>query len=204
MQAVRALTAEQNRLVEENIKLTYAVAGRFSNEGRDVGLDYDDLVSLASIGLCRGAQLYDASISKPTTYLWRCCARVVQRGITYERLAHGSRVNAKYRSLDAPLPEREDGSYGDSYYFFVADPCADVEESVVSRLYAEQLQKETMETALSLAQTDRERRIIRRWVDGMTLRAIAKEEGISMQAVQQKTSRCRKAMIALREKEETQ
>lgn len=197
MQAVQPLTAEQNRLVEKNIKLVHAVAGRFFEEGRNVGLDYEDLVSLASIGLCQGARLYDASISKPSTYLWRCCARVIQRGIICERIAHGSRVNAKYYSLDAPLPEREDGSYGDSFYFFVADPCADVEESVVSKMYVEQMR----EKALAMGQTDRDRRIIHRWTEGMTLRAIAKEEGISMQAVQRKTSRCKKAFIASKKEE---
>lgn len=198
MQAVQPLTAEQSRLVEENIKLVHAVAGRFFEEGRNVGLDYEDLVSLAFIGLCQGARLYDASISKPSTYLWRCCARVIQRGIICERIAHGSRVNAKYCSLDALIPERkEDGSYGDSFYYFVADPCADVEESVVSRLYVEQMK----EKALDMGQTDRDRRIIRRWTEGMTLRAIAKEEGISMQAVQHKTSRCKKAFIASKKEE---
>lgn len=192
MQTVQPLTAEQSRLVEENIKLVHAVAGRFIDEGRNAGLDYDDLVSFASIGLCQGARLYDASISKPSTYLWRCCARAIQRGIIYERLAHGSRVNAKYRSLDARIPEREDGSCGDSFYFFIADPCADVEESVVSRLYMEQMKEKT----LDIGKTDRDRRIIRRWTEGMTLREIAKMEGISMQAVQHKTSRCKKALIA--------
>lgn len=189
MKKMQPLTNAQQRLVEENIGLAHSVAGGFLLKGRAVGMDYDDLVSLAYIGLCRGAQLYDASISKPSTYLWRWCAGAIERGIVCEHLAHGSRVNAKYYSLDAPLPEREDGSSGDSFHCFIVDPCADVEESVVSKL-------DIQEKALDMGRTERDKRIIRRWLDGMTLREIAKLEGISMQAVQHKTSRCKKALIA--------
>lgn len=85
-------------------------------------------------------------------------------------------------------------------YHFVADPFADVETEVVEKHYAEQV----AEYALSLGRTDRDRRIIRQWLEGCKLQEIAKREGLSKQAVQQKTARYRKRIIAKHREEEMQ
>lgn len=200
---MQPLTAEQRRLVEENLWVARAIARRFICEGRTAGLSYDDLVSMAYMGLCRGARLYNPAIAKPSTYFWRCCTARVLSGIMREHRAHGRDANCSVISLDQVLPTLDDGdsdaaSKSTNMYFFVADPFANVETEAVEKRYAEQL----AEYVFALGRTDRDRRIVRQWLNGCTLRGIAKREGLSMQAVQQKTARYRKRIIAKHREEE--
>lgn len=202
---MQPLTAEQRRLVEENLGVAHAIAGRFIREGRAAGLSYDDLVSLACVGLCRGARLYDPAIAKPSTYFWRCCTTRVQRGVMHEHRAHGRDANFSVVSLDQAIPVTDEGDSDNAaksanMYFFVADPSADVETEAVEKRYAEQV----ADYAFTLGRTERDRRIIKQWLKGCTLREIAEREGLSMQAVHQKTARYRKRIIAKYGEEETQ
>lgn len=202
---MQPLTAEQRRLVEENLWVARTIARRFICEGRTAGLSYDDLVSMAYMGLCRGARLYNPAIAKPSTYFWRCCTTRVQNGIMHEHHAHGRDANFSVISLDQVVPTLDEGdsdgtAKSANMYFFVADPFADVEAETVEKRYAEQL----AEYAFALGRTERDRRIIRQWLNGCKLREIAKREGLSMQAVQQKTARYRKRIIAKHREEEMQ
>lgn len=97
----QALTASQRRLVEDNIRLATFVAKRFTSVMEYAGLDFDDLFSLACLGLCHGAQLYNPAISKPSTYLCRCCESAILQELRKERRRRGI---AQIVSLDAPAP----------------------------------------------------------------------------------------------------
>jgi len=66
---IKKLSSDQKRLVEENIKLAYYFARKFSN----TKYDDEDLYSIATIGLIKAAQSFNESKNiKFATYAGRC------------------------------------------------------------------------------------------------------------------------------------
>jgi len=54
---MKPLTKKQQKVVTENIKLVYYVAGKYYY--LPVGMEYGDIVSAGSIGLCKASQSFD-------------------------------------------------------------------------------------------------------------------------------------------------
>lgn len=62
------MTKEQQKLVESNIKLAYKFATQYKNS---YTCEFDDLVQIASVGLCKAAITYDPSKNyKFSTYAY--------------------------------------------------------------------------------------------------------------------------------------
>lgn len=141
----QALTASQKQLVEENIQLASYVARRFTNIMRYTGLDYDDLVSLAYMGLCRGARLYDPERSNPSTYLVRCCETTILQELRKWRTRRGSTQVISLEStawfLDNPA-----ATLGD----VVADKDTDVESEAIAHVALGRVLAESTERELTI------------------------------------------------------
>jgi RNA polymerase sigma factor (sigma-70 family) len=58
------MTAQQQSLVTENIKLAHFAAHKWPI----YGIEYDDLLQIASVGLCKAAMTYSKEKSKFSTY----------------------------------------------------------------------------------------------------------------------------------------
>ena len=107
----KALTESQRRLVEQNIGLAGCAAARFRRSGKTVGLELDDLFSIACMGLVYGAQRYDPAVSRPGTYLFDCCQWMLLTELRHRR--RKCRAGTVY-SLDMPVVMgREVVTYGD-------------------------------------------------------------------------------------------
>ena len=97
---MQALTESQRRLVEQNIGLAGCAAVRFRRSGKTVGLELDDLFSIACMGLVYGAQRYDPAVSRPGTYLYDCCQWMLLTELRHRR--RKCRAGTVY-SLDKPV-----------------------------------------------------------------------------------------------------
>ena len=165
----QALTASQKQLVEENIQLASYVARRFTNIMRYTGLDYDDLVSLAYMGLCRGARLYDPERSNPSTYLVRCCETTILQELRKWRTRRGSTQVISLEStawfLDNPA-----ATLGD----VVADKDTDVESEAIAHVALRRVMEES---------TERELTILKLYNLGMSQSAISPIIGVSQSHV---------------------
>ena len=82
---MQALTESKRRLVEQNIGLAGCAAVRFRRIGKTVGLELDDLFSIACMGLVYGAQRYDPAVSRPGTYLYDCCQWMLLTELRHRR-----------------------------------------------------------------------------------------------------------------------
>jgi RNA polymerase sporulation-specific sigma factor len=71
------MTDEQEKLVTENLRL----AGYFAKKYARSGLEFDDLYSIACVGLCKAALHYDPARSKFSTYASRCMANEINMAL---------------------------------------------------------------------------------------------------------------------------
>lgn len=76
-QAMR-LTETQRELVESNMGLAGMIAKKYWVKATQYGMDYDDVFSVACLGLMRAARTYDPKLSRPSTYLTYGCETAVQ------------------------------------------------------------------------------------------------------------------------------
>lgn len=70
------LTPEQKQMVEDNIKLAYFAAHKFTGHFQ---LDYDDILSACYIGLIKAARGYNSDKAKFSTYAMQIMFRNIQR-----------------------------------------------------------------------------------------------------------------------------
>ena len=78
------LTDSERALVTQHVRLAGLAASRTREYGRRVGFEFDELFSIACLGLVKGIRNFDPSISKPSTFLYTCCMREVLRTIRYQ------------------------------------------------------------------------------------------------------------------------
>lgn len=176
----KALTEAQRRLVEQNIGLARSVAARFWGFGRAAGLEWDDLFSIACMGLVYGAQRYDPAISRPGTYLYNCCRWVLLRELQRSRCQCRAGTVC---SLDEPIQQ---GSRVATFGELLEDD-ADVEEEVLTAL--------AMQRAWESA-TPRERIVATMYASGATQRDISLSIGTSQTTVSNALHSLRKKVHA--------
>ncbi|MCL2531563.1 MAG: sigma-70 family RNA polymerase sigma factor [Oscillospiraceae bacterium] len=101
------MTAEQKKRCEENIKLVYF----FANKYRNCALEYDDIVSLAQLGLCKAAISYDPTRGLAfSSFAGRCIYCEIFCEV---RKRNVSSRKAVVLSLDAPLNCTADATFSD-------------------------------------------------------------------------------------------
>jgi RNA polymerase sigma factor (sigma-70 family) len=107
------VTADQEALVTDNIKLVYHIINkRFSYVTPDCILDKDDLFQLGCMGLMRAAELYDPALGKFSTYAADWIRQCISRGFYYAKPNQGNLSLdyqiAPYTTLTDIIPSRED------------------------------------------------------------------------------------------------
>lgn len=178
----KALTESQRRLVEQNIGLAGYVAARFRGSGRAAGLEWEDLFSIACMGLVCGARAYDPTISRPSTYLYACC-----RGALLMELRR-SRYKCRagtVRSLDRVIRLGDDDA--DTFGESLPDK-TNVEEEALANIIMQQI--------LELA-TSRERIVAMMYARGSTQIEIAQALGTTQATVSRTMSSLRKKAHAV-------
>lgn len=181
----QTLTDGQRRLVEDNIRLATFIAKRFTGVMAYTGLDFDDLFSLACLGLCRGAQLYDPAISKPSTYLCRCCETAILHELCKIRRRRGI---AHVVSLDESIPWFPDAevTLGD----LLEDKATDVASDAVAHMALTHVLEEA---------TERELTVLNLYASGMNQTEIAPIVGVAQTTVSRilaKVRRCANEVLA--------
>lgn len=84
------MTEDQKKLVEDNMKLAYHYVHKY---GFSFGLDFDDAVQIASLGLCYAAMKFDPSRKISfSTYAYTC--------MTNQFLQLNRKKNAKCRNFE--------------------------------------------------------------------------------------------------------
>ena len=101
------LTDSERALVTQHVRLAGLAASRTREYGRRVGFEYDELFSIACLGLVKGVRNFDPSISKPGTFLYTCCMREILKTIRYQRSSKRSGMTVV--SLEEPVLFSERG-----------------------------------------------------------------------------------------------
>lgn len=85
------LTADQQKLVEDNIGLAKYIVNKYVRTiSKDNNQLFDELIDSAYIALCIGATRYDETKGEVSTYLYKCVMRIIHRNVFYCWLRIGS------------------------------------------------------------------------------------------------------------------
>ncbi|MDR1138327.1 MAG: sigma-70 family RNA polymerase sigma factor [Clostridiales bacterium] len=169
---------EREQLIVSNIGLVGYIAKRF----RNIGYEYDDLVSIGCIGLIKAVNTYDATKGvRQSTFYGKC--------ITNELLMacrKSKRCGQEVVSLDTPIGEQDN--------FTLADVIADERD-----YYAEIENKDLCESLADGLKGKQKQIIYRRFLHGelQTQTVVAKELGYSRSSVSRLESN---ALIKMRKK----
>lgn len=163
------LTADQQKLVEENAYIIYAVFDKL-NISPNKGIDVDDVYGKCAIALCRAAQLYDKKKGEMSffNFAFTYCKWAVLR--CSERATRDLN-NACSFDFDYNNDDNDRFTVGDK----LADSCDDMNDVIVVNFYKDLLKKETGVN----------QRIINNIICGESATNVAKKFGISRQRVSQ-------------------
>jgi RNA polymerase sigma factor (sigma-70 family) len=159
----------RNETVTENMGLVYSVAGAYERQGRQCGLEFDDLVSYGSIGLIEAAERYDtARGTKFSTY-----ATALIRGRVLDAL------RSNHRPATLPLDDVDEGF----------DPDTVINQVSMQEYDRQELDRRLVGIALpellvSLPEMERQVLILH-YNHGMSYEDIAKKRKVTRSWVQQ-------------------
>lgn len=161
------LTAEQQKLVEENAYIIYAVFDKLK-VSPNIGIDVDDVYGRCAIALCRAAQLYESKKGEMSFFNF---------AFTYCKWAVLHCRDRATRDWDNTYSFDFDYNDDDNDRFTVEDKLAtsrdDMNDVIVVKLYKDLLKNET----------DVNQRIIHNIVCGESASNVAREFGLSRQRV---------------------
>ena len=161
------LTAEQQKLVEENAYIIYAVFDKLK-VSPNIGIDVDDVYGRCAIALCRAAQLYESKKGEMSFFNF---------AFTYCKWAALHCRDRATRDWDNTYSFDFDYNDDDNDRFTVEDKlatsCDDMNDVIVVKLYKDLLKNET----------DVNQRIIHNIVCGESASNVAREFGLSRQRV---------------------
>ncbi len=161
------LTAEQQKLVEENAYIIYAVFDKLK-VSPNKGVDVDDVYGRCAIALCRAAQLYESKKGEMSFFNF---------AFTYCKWAVLHCRDRATRDWDNTYSFDFDYNDDDNDRFTVGDKLAtsrdDMNDVIVVKLYKDLLKNET----------DVNQRIIHNIVCGESASNVAREFGLSRQRV---------------------
>lgn len=108
------LSEQQRKLVQENLGLAYAFAGRV----RSISCDYDERLSAGFLGLIRASRTFDPSLGKFQNHAWRWMRNCLQQDVKSVRecvhipFRHGEKLTREKIdlaqigvSVDLPITE---------------------------------------------------------------------------------------------------
>ena len=161
------LTAEQQKLVEENAYIIYAVFDKLK-VSPNIGIDVDDVYGRCAIALCRAAQLYESKKGEMSFFNF---------AFTYCKWAVLHCRDRATRDWDNTYSFDFDYNDDDNDRFTVEDKlatsCDDMNDVIVVKLYKDLLKNET----------DVNQRIIHNIVCGESASNVARKFGLSRQRV---------------------
>lgn len=166
--------AEVTRLVNENRKLVEYMVNRYLKRFYVGSMEREDLVSWGMMGLVNAARAWDPSRSSFSTLACRAIERMIIRGVNREWRPEAEQVTV---SLDA-LISGGHGEGGDDR--FVDQLPAD--ENVESRLLNTEREVAVRGALASLPEEQR-RLIQRHYMEGESVRDIARDLGLTRQGV---------------------
>lgn len=164
-------------LWEQVEKFVYQQAGiRARQLGGYGGVDEQDLYQSGFLALVEAVESFDAE--KGMSFVGWLAFHLKNAF----RAAAGYQTDALQgaKSLDTPLQNDEDGTLGD----IIPDPTEQY-EATEERIYREQLRKK-LNVALSMIPEEHADTIRRRFFNGMTLKQIGAQDGITINAVRQR------------------
>lgn len=175
------LTDAQRELVEANLGLARMAAWKFRESCAKVGIDLEDAMSIAYMGLIKGARSYDPSISKPGTYLMRGCELALLMELRKHRVL---RLNAAQTvSLETPICMDKDGGAIFTIAETIANPGPALDDACIASIL--------MDDAMSHI-SPRQREILRLMQDGLSQHEIGRRIGCSQAYVSRLLAACRK------------
>lgn len=172
------MTTEQQKLVEENHSLVYFCLRRRGLITEHEG-DYcrgDDWYGIACEGLCKAAIAFDESKGKFSTFAVTCIDNELRKAQKFMY----DRTPAYIGSVDELLFD-DDGN--DTTVLDTISSGEDMENSVVSDMYAKNLESVVRSAIETVAIKDRDREILRRILNGEQESKLAREYGLSRQGV---------------------
>ena len=120
------MTKEQQKLVESNIKLAYKFATQYKNS---YTCEFDDLVQIASVGLCKAAITYDPS----KNYKFSTYAYVIMRNEMLQ-LKRKKRIEDNYSVLSLDSESYSDTTNDTEFSLSDVLPSEiNVEDQIVSK-----------------------------------------------------------------------
>ncbi len=175
---LRRLTAEQQRLVEENLKLVpFAISRRFGvNFAND-----EDVLQDGYVGLCSAAACYDPAAGPFSTYAVKTIEHAVEAAWRYSRGRKRHIPQELIRSLNDVVSVADDGDPL-TYLDIIPDMSTSYfEDAAMDRIICEPL-REIAPIAARIVD------------EQITFREYGERIGVSRQCVQQKTSKeCERA-----------
>lgn len=174
------LTEAQQQLVEENLGLARMAAWKYRESCARVGIDFDDALSIASMGLIRGARSYNPAVSRPSTYLIRAC----ETAILMELRKHRASTRCTMLTISIETPVRTDN---EGNTLTIADTLENAGPTMEDECIAEILVDAAMRKI-----TPRQADILRMMQGGMNQQEISRVLGCSQSYVSRLFNACRK------------
>lgn len=121
------MTLEQQKLVESNINLVYSYAHKYKDKFR---IEFDDLIQIASVGLCKAVMSFDESRGiKLSTYAFRVIHNEVLTTIRKPTIE--SSQNIAYLDADVSIGDESDDISQLSNY--ISDDL-DIEDQIITKI----------------------------------------------------------------------
>ena len=174
------LTDAQRELVEANLGLARMVAWKYRESCARVGIDFDDAVSIACMGLIKGVRRYNPAVSKPSTYLSRGCELEIMMELRKRR--QPCRCATLTISIDTPM-DWDDEGHTRTLSDVLAEPGPTLEDSCIATIL--------VDTAMCNL-TPRQAEILRLMQEGLNQHEIGRIIGCSQSYVSRLVNACRK------------
>jgi len=155
---------EKEKMLNEHKGLLHKFAKRYFQAGKKVGYEYDDLLMIAAQGLLRALKEYDETKSNKSTYISIWIVSYLQKAIGKAR----QNDFIPFSSLESDEDDEFSNSLIDHLHFIDDEDVMDEFEDALARADI----------------PDRVKKMLRMYyVEKMTLREIARELGISREAI---------------------
>lgn len=181
------LTDAQRTLVEENIGLAKRIAWKYCALCAQYGMDWNDVFSIACLGLMRASRSFDPERSRPSTYLTFCCETEVLQELRRQR--------SKSRNAFRTVSMQEvcgRNRRGDELYIedMLVSGEPTPEDAVLDRCLEERVQ-----SALEHKTTPKQKRVLSLRMQGLSQNEIARTVGCSQTHVSRIMSQIRRRVM---------
>lgn len=178
------LTDEQRTLVEENIGLARRVAWKYKASCARYGMDWDDVFSIACLGLMKAARSFDPAKGKRGTYLtYGCETEVLMELRRCRDTAHSAFAAVSLQDPCGRNPGGKELTYAD----VLEAEGPGIDEEVIGRCTEAQVL-----AALDRRTTSTQKRVLRMHMQGMPQRQIGGAFGHGQVWAYRQIAACRK------------